>query len=329
MPSHHPEKRRTGLVLDPVFERHATGWGHPERPQRLSELRKRLDADGLTAACTIIPPTPAERESLLSVHTESYLRRLEQACRAGEKFIDTPDSQICPESWQISLLAAGSVIEAADLVARGQLDNAFCAIRPPGHHAESGESMGFCLLNNIALAARRLTGLHGLERVAILDWDVHHGNGTQHIFEEDPAVFFVSLHQSPLSLYPGTGFASERGKGDGLGTILNIPLEAGTSDEQYLAAFENSALASIEKFAPQFLLISAGFDAHRNDPLAGLSLSSRAFEMMSLLSVELAWRVCGGRVVTVLEGGYDLEVLADCVSFHIRALLGTAEGPDR
>jgi len=329
MVAHSPEKRRTGLVLDPVFERHETGWGHPESPQRLSELRKRLEADGLTAACIIIPPTPADRESLLAVHTESYLRRLEQACRAGEKFIDTPDSAICPESWQIALLAAGSVIEAAELVARGELDNAFCAVRPPGHHAERDLSMGFCLLNNIALAARHLTGRHGFERVAILDWDVHHGNGTQHIFEEDPAVFFVSLHQSPQTLYPGTGFASERGLGAGLGTVLNIPLEPGTADEQYLEAFEKTALAAIEKFAPQFLLISAGFDAHRNDPLAGLSLTNRAFERMSLSAIELARRVCGGRVVTVLEGGYDLQALADCVSFHIRALLGAAEGPDR
>ncbi|HLA40474.1 MAG TPA: histone deacetylase, partial [Candidatus Glassbacteria bacterium] len=198
----------------------------------------------------------------------------------------------------------------------------FCAVRPPGHHAERDRSMGFCLLNNVALAASALKREHGITRIAILDWDVHHGNGTQHIYEADPAVFFVSLHQDPYTLYPGTGLAEETGIGAGRGTVLNLPIAPGTADNEYLEAFSGRALPAIEDFSPQIILISAGFDAHEADPLAGLNLTVEAFDRMIERVCALSERLCDGRIITVLEGGYDLDVLARAVAGHIEALLG-------
>lgn len=316
------EKQRVGLLLDPVFERHDTGSWHPERAERLACLRRKLSEENLDSRCVRIEPVEADRESLLSVHSGEYLDRLESACRAGKSFIDTPDSAIYPESFKIAELAAGGVIKAADLVAGGELDSAFCAVRPPGHHAERELSMGFCLLNNVALAAMRLKMEHGFGRVAIVDWDAHHGNGTQHTFEEDAGVLYVSLHQSPETLFPGSGYSRERGKGAGLGTTLNIPFPPGTGDKEYLEEFDRQAMSLIENFAPEFILISAGYDGHAEDPLAALSLSGSAYEGISARVVELARRFSGGRLVAVLEGGYNLDVLAHSVSCLLKTLLG-------
>ena len=221
-------------------------------------------------------------------------------------------------SYEAALRAAGGVLEACERVLAGEWSNAFCAVRPPGHHAERDEAMGFCLFNNVALAAAALRARHGLARVAILDWDVHHGNGTQHLFERDGSVFYASLHQWPF--YPGTGAADERGLGPGEGTTLNCPLAAGAGDAEWIGALEERVLPELAAFAPEFVLISAGFDAHRLDPLAGMRLSERAYAEMSARMLELAARSAQGRLVSVLEGGYHLSALASCVETHLAAL---------
>ncbi|MFH1069020.1 MAG: histone deacetylase, partial [Candidatus Glassbacteria bacterium] len=315
-------KYRVGLLCDPVFELHDTGSGHPENAARLVRIAEALAAGGLDRRCRRIEPVEADRDSLLAVHTGDYLDRLESVCRTGAEYIDTPDSCICPASWRVACLAAGGVMRSAALVAEGELDRAFCAVRPPGHHAERHLSLGFCLLNNVALAAVSLKKSYGFQRIAILDWDVHHGNGTQHIFEADPSVLYVSLHQDPHTLFPGTGLAGEAGTGAGRGTVLNLPLAPGTGDEEYLAVFRGKALPAIESFGPQIILISAGFDPHADDPLASLNLTVEAFSRMIEAVCELSGRVCEGRIVSVLEGGYDLNVLAEAVTRHVRALLG-------
>ncbi|MEK7732565.1 MAG: histone deacetylase, partial [Planctomycetota bacterium] len=304
----------TGLVQDLRFQRHLTGPGHPERPQRLARIQALLDERRLTEACRTIDVSPADMKWVRAVHADEYLERLRRACADGSSFIDVPDSAICPESLEIAMLAAGGVVNAVDEVMSGRVNNAFCAVRPPGHHAEHHVSMGFCLLNNVAIAARHLLNDHRLSRVLILDWDVHHGNGTQHIFEEDPRVLYISLHGHPGIVYPGTGYAHERGKGAGEGFTINVPILPPGREEVWRRAFGDPILPAIAKFDPQFVLISAGFDAHRLDPLAPLELETDSYEWMTDELVDVAKRHCGGRLVSVLEGGYHLDALADCVA---------------
>lgn len=311
----------TGLAQDERFQRHDTGPQHPERPERLAAVARALDERGLAAKCVPIDRSPIDMELVGEVHTADYIERLREACETGQPFIDNPDSAICPESFEIAQLAAGTVINAVDAVMDGRVDNAFCAVRPPGHHAERHLSMGFCLLNNISLAATHLLGRHGLARVLILDWDVHHGNGTQHIFETDPRVLFISLHGDPSVVYPGTGYARETGKGTGEGFTLNLPMAPPSGDAIWRAAFDDVVLPRVSEFAPQFVLISAGFDAHRLDPLAPLSLDTSTYGWMTEALVGVAERHCGGRLVSVLEGGYHLSALGDCVALHLSKLL--------
>jgi acetoin utilization deacetylase AcuC-like enzyme len=232
------------------------------------------------------------------------------------------DTAVSTASAEVARLAAGSIVALCDEVAQGRLDRGFAAVRPPGHHAERDLAMGFCLFNNVAVAAEHLRRAHGLERVLIADWDVHHGNGTQHIFEERSDVFYFSLHQWPL--YPGTGRASERGRGSGAGTTLNCPLPPGAGDDEFLEALTDGLVPAAERFAPDFLLLSAGFDAHVADPLGGLAVTTDAFARATRLFCDLADRLAGGRFVSVLEGGYDLEALAECVATHVEVLLEPA-----
>lgn len=312
----------TGLVQDVRFQRHLTGPGHPERPQRLARIQEALDERHLTEACRAIDVSPIDMNLVRAVHADGYVERLQRACEEGSPYIDVPDSAICPESFEIAKLAAGGVVNAVDEVMSGRVNNAFCAVRPPGHHAEPNVSMGFCLMNNVAIAARHLLNEHRLSRVLILDWDVHHGNGTQHIFEEDPRVLYVSLHGHPGIVYPGTGYAHERGKGAGEGFTINIPILPPGRDEVWRRAFDDPILPAIAKFYPQFVLISAGFDAHRLDPLAPLELETESYGWMTDELVGVAKRHCGGRLVSILEGGYNLDALADCVALHVSRLLG-------
>ncbi len=312
---------RTGLVLDDCFKRHLTGPGHPERAERLDAVRRDLTEAGLVERCRLIEPSAIAMDRLLANHAESYIQRLKQHCAAGEQHIDCVDSVICPETYDIALLAAGAVVAAADAVATGELKNAFCAVRPPGHHAERDMSMGFCMFNNVALAARQLLDAHGVERVLILDWDVHHGNGTQHTFEDDPRVFFCSFHGHPSAVYPGTGYAEERGRGAGEGTTLNIPMMPQCGDGEYRSAYEEQFLPAARAFAPEFVLISAGFDAHRDDPLAPINLETQSYAWLTRRTLALAEEFCDGRLVSVLEGGYDLKALGESVAAHLQELL--------
>ena len=311
--------RRIGLVLDPVFESHDTGAGHPERPARLARLRSAFEAGGVTARCVRVGLEEASDELLLRVHDAAHLTRVAEACASGARLIDAMDTAIGPSSERVARLAAGSLAALCREVAAGRLDAGFAAVRPPGHHAERDLAMGFCLYNNVAAAAAMLRAECGIGRVLVVDWDVHHGNGTQHIFEDAPEVFYYSSHQMPL--YPGTGFARERGRGAGIGTTRNVPLDPGDGDTEFLAGLSEVLVADMEEFRPEFVLISAGFDAHRDDPLGGLRVSTAAFAEATRVARAIADRHAGGRLVSVLEGGYDLEALAASGAAHVEALL--------
>ena len=310
---------RPGLVLDPVFERHDTGPGHPERPARLQAIRRAVEAAGLETSFERVAPEPAADSLLELAHDAEHVLRVERAASGGARLLDAMDTTICPESARVARLAAGSLVALCRRTARGELSGGFAAIRPPGHHAERDLAMGFCLFNNIAVAARYLREREGIERVLIVDWDVHHGNGTQHILDEDASVFYFSLHQSPL--YPGSGSRAERGRGAGEGATLNCPLPPGTGDEGFLGALRDELCPAAERFRPDFVLISAGFDAHRADPLAQLEVSTSAYAEATRIVRELARRHAGGRLVSALEGGYDLDALGLSVVEHLRELV--------
>ncbi len=312
---------RTGLAQDERFQQHRTGPDHPERPQRLARIEQTLDERGLADACVLIAVDPINLDHVRKVHAETYIDRLRAKCAAGEPYIDTPDSAICADSYVIALLAAGAVVRAVDDVIAGRLGNAFCAVRPPGHHCEHAGSMGFCLLNNVAIAARHLIDDSGLSRVLVVDWDVHHGNGTQHTFDADPRVMFISLHGHPDVVYPGTGYANERGVGDGDGYTINIPMSPPAGDAEYRKAFDDIVLPAATKYEPEFVLVSCGFDAHRLDPLAPLQLDTDSYAWMTRALLDVARDTCDGRLVSVLEGGYHLDALAESAAVHVAGLL--------
>jgi acetoin utilization deacetylase AcuC-like enzyme len=264
----------------------------------------------------------AEDAMLLRVHDAEHIRRVEDACGSGERLIDSMDTAICRDSARVARLAAGSVVALCEEVVSERLDGGLAVVRPPGHHAERNLAMGFCLFNNVAVAAASLRFALGIGRVLIVDWDVHHGNGTQHIFEDDPTVFYYSSHQMPL--YPGTGYAIERGKGRGLGATLNVPLRPGDGDDRFLAGLTDQLAPVMESFRPEFVLVSAGFDAHRADPLGGLEVSTGAFAEATRIVRGIADRFASGRIVSVIEGGYDLEALAESTATLLEALLEPA-----
>lgn len=309
---------RTGFVTHPDFLLHDTGPGHPERPERLGRILERLRTTGLDDELDRALPEPADDAPIDAVHAPGHAARVVGACERGARTLDAGDTVVGRHSGHAARLAVGAALLAVDRVQAGDWRRAFVACRPPGHHAEHDRAMGFCLFNNVAIAARHLLDHHGLERVAIVDFDVHHGNGTQHLFEADPRVFFTSLHQWPW--YPGTGAATERGVGEGEGTVLNRPMAAGSGDPEYLREFDDTVLPALEAFAPEFLLVSAGFDAHVADPLSGTRVSTGGFGDVTRRLRDLADTACGGRVVSLLEGGYDLDALAESVERHVVAL---------
>lgn len=267
----------------------------------------------------VLEPDPAPVAWITRVHDEDHVQRVERLCAAGVRVLDGGDTVVSQVSYQAALVAAGGAVQAVDRVMDGVWANAFVACRPPGHHAERSHAMGFCLFNNVAVAAAHLRAVRGVERVAILDWDVHHGNGTQHAFESDPSVFYASLHQFPW--YPGTGAADERGLGDGEGATLNCPQPAGSGDREWLRTIETQVVPALERFDPGFVLISAGFDAHEQDPLSHTRVTTGGFRRMTEIVNAFAASRCGGRVVSLLEGGYDLDALADSVEVHVAGLL--------
>ena len=254
------------------------------------------------------------------LHTEKLISEVETASESGAQTLHTRDCVISAQTYKASLHAVGSVLDAALEVAERRLDNAFCAVRPPGHHAEFDTAMGFCFFNNIALAAEFLSREMGFQRILIIDFDVHHGNGTQHFFEERSDIFFVSMHQDPRTCYPGTGFAKENGRGVGTGYTLNIPVPPGIEDAEYLQIFSTDVKPKLEEYNPDFVLLSAGFDAHRDDPLASLNLTESTFKKLSFELKRLAEQTAGGRMLSILEGGYDLNALSSCVSEHLQIL---------
>ncbi len=309
----------TGLVYGDVYLDHHTGTSHPERPQRLTAIIARLRRSDLFPRLLMLSPRKASVDRITTVHLAQYVQRVKQSCRAEVGWVDSPDAPASARSYDVACYAAGGVLAAVDAVMEGKVRNAFCAVRPPGHHALPDRAMGFCLFNNVAIAARYVQKKYHLPKVLIVDWDVHHGNGTQEIFYRDPTVFYFSVHQFPF--YPGTGSASEKGEGDGLGTTLNAPLPAGSGDQDYQRVFEQVLKPAALEFDPDFVLVSAGFDAHRDDPLGGMRVSSRQFGRLTLTVKQIAETCCDGRLVSVLEGGYGLEGLAESVEAHVRALL--------
>jgi acetoin utilization deacetylase AcuC-like enzyme len=303
-----------GFVSSDFYLEHISPGSHPERPDRLRAIITHLKECGLWNHLKHIQPVAAKIDHILAVHAQQHVDRVRRVCERGGGLLDEGDTYAVPQSFEIAMLASGGVVGAIDAVIGKKVNSAFCAVRPPGHHAERDKAMGFCLFNNVAIGARYAQQDYGLERVIILDWDVHHGNGTQHIFEQDPSVFYISLHQYPF--YPGTGARHERGIGEGEGFTLNCPLPAGTGEARYLQAFSEEIVLTLEKFKPDLLIISAGFDAHKDDPLGGMKLSEDSFAKMTMAVADIA------PVVSVLEGGYNLEALARSTESHLNALGG-------
>jgi acetoin utilization deacetylase AcuC-like enzyme len=304
------------VFTDPRCLGHRAPPGYPEQPQRLTAVLGGLRAAGWPVVEAA--DRADARAAVTAVHNAAYVDRFARAAERGDALLDSADNPLGPGTWEAAWGAVAACLDAADWVAAAPGRQAFAAVRPPGHHAERAMAMGFCYFNNVAVAAEHLRRRHGFERVAVFDFDVHHGNGTQHLFEERGDVLYASTHQYPF--YPGTGAANEVGRGAGRGATLNLPLPAGTGDEGYAAALEGSVLPALRAFAPAVLLVSAGFDAWRRDPLGGMAVTRDGFAHWGRLLGELAAEICAGRLLLVLEGGYDLAVLPDLVVGHLAAI---------
>ena len=310
------------VVEDPRFGRHRAPANHPERPERLAAVHEAL----ALREQYLLPTAPrtATTDEILRVHTREHFELVAEAARRAPAQIDA-DTYVSPESFDVALLAAGSSIDLARRVAAKEVKAGIAAIRPPGHHAEAHGPMGFCLFNNIAITARALQAESGVERILILDWDVHHGNGTQHFFEEDPSVLYISTHQYPY--YPGTGDVVEAGVGAGIGSTLNIPLPAGCGDTEYVGALQRLLVPAALAFRPEIVLVSCGFDSHADDPLGGMEVSEAGFRDMAAITRALAEDLCGGRLVFLLEGGYAASGLREGTGAVLDALLQPLDPP--
>jgi acetoin utilization deacetylase AcuC-like enzyme len=318
--------KSTGVVYDERFLQHAPADYHPENPQRLTAIVQRLHEAGLWEDLAPIEPTSATPAELCAVHTQGHLRRIRAATQAGWPGLDA-DTYVCRASYEVGRLAAGGAIAAVRAVADGRVRNCLALLRPPGHHATSERAMGFCLFNNVAVAARYLLDQRHGQRIMIVDWDVHHGNGTQDIFWNEPNVLYCSIHQQPL--YPGTGRLIETGGPQARGATINVALPPGCGDQCYAAAVELVLRPAARRFRPDFVLVSAGFDAHWADPLASMRMSARGFASMMRAVVELADEYASARLALVLEGGYDLGALADSALACTQVLLGLEVTGDR
>lgn len=308
----------TALLLDPIYQQHDPGAGHPESVQRHVAVTQALTQAGLVGKTLAVVPRVATVEEIALCHDRGYIATARKDVEDGLEDLSTGDTAICARSYDVATQAVGGVLNAVDAVFSGKATNAFCAVRPPGHHARPAQGMGFCLFNNIAIAARHAQTKHGAQKVVIVDWDVHHGNGTQDIFYEDDSVLFFSTHQSPL--YPFTGHADEKGAGKGRGSTVNCPFPARTGIGDIQAAFTDRLLPAVDAFKPDLILISAGFDSRIEDPLGQFRLTDEDFVKLTKLLQEAAGRHCEGRLVSVLEGGYNLKGLASAVTAHVGAL---------
>ncbi|HSI32334.1 MAG TPA: histone deacetylase [Tepidisphaeraceae bacterium] len=344
------------FISSPAFVEHATGPYHPERPDRIRAIHRAVREAGLVRSADPFPeleidlgplprsgvqaveiaPRPASVEELVLVHPREHVDRVRHVCEIGGGVLDQGDTPVCAESYELARLSAGGVLVACDFVMTGaipgagnsvtevtkphEVRRAFSAGRPPGHHAEVDRAMGFCLFANVAIGARYLQQKYGVKKVAIVDFDVHHGNGTQAAFEADPSVYFVSMHEHPRTCYPGSGYEWEVGVGAGRGFTMNVPFQPGAGDDEYLAALTSKVIPALEEYGPEVLMISAGFDGHADDPLAHVELSEDGFGRMTRELVQFADRRCGGRVISALEGGYNLRALGRCVVRHMAEL---------
>lgn len=315
--------KKTGIIYSDRYLEHDTG-GHVENIERLNSIRNALEEQDWADELEWIDPRPATVDEVALVHSKQYIDYVKNACSRvrGISYLN-PDTAVSPESYEVALLAAGGAIRGVEMLLDGSLDGFFAPVRPPGHHAEYSESLGFCLFNNVAVAALYARQEHGVERVFILDWDVHHGNGTQHSFEDDPGVFYASLHQYPH--YPGTGGKTETGSGDGLGYTLNFPMRAGSGDADYMYLYDEVLARAIKKYRPQLLLVSAGYDAHRSDPLSGIMLSDECFAAMMQSLLDAAGPGC--KTGLLLEGGYNLAALGRSAAQSAGVLAGHIEAP--
>ncbi len=309
---------KTAVIYSEHFLHHNTGEGHPESPERLRRIIRYLKSNPQFKNLEFIEPRPATIQEIEYVHKGDYIQRVARICERGGGSLD-PDTVLSMESFNAAILSAGAGLTASDLIMEGKTKNAFCAVRPPGHHAEFDRGMGFCIFNNVAITARYLQKKYGIERILIIDWDVHHGNGTQHIFEEDDSVFYFSIHQYPH--YPMTGRAEEKGIGKGEGFTLNAPLGPGADDKVYTLVFREILNPVVESFKPQFILISAGFDCHMEDPLGNMLVSEAGFYEITKIVMEWGKKYSEERVLSLLEGGYSQGHLPPSVGAHILALM--------
>ena len=311
----------TAVVVDREYLKHVPGAGHPERPERIQVLLD-LAANLDPKRYTLLPPRSASREDIARVHGPDHVRLVESTSKVNGFALDG-DTITCRDSFAVALLAAGGFLTALDAIAAGENANAFVMARPPGHHALPDRAMGFCLFNTIAIGAEYLKQRYHAKRIMIVDWDVHHGNGTQDIFYQDPSVMFLSTHQYPF--YPGTGSVNEVGAGAGEGYTVNVPLPAGCADRQYLQVFQDVVMSAVERFKPEWMLVSAGFDPHQRDPLAGMGVTEEGFAMMARTLLSQAEQFAEGRIAFLLEGGYDLTALHNSIA----AVLGEMQSRER
>lgn len=308
----------TALVYDPLYKEHDPGYGHPERAERCDAVMKGIASAVPQYDLLRLPPRCAALNEIRTCHTSEYIETVRRDVADGIGALSTGDTDVCERSMDIALLAAGGAIEAVDAVIAGRARNAFCAVRPPGHHASADRGMGFCIFNNVAIAARHAQQRHGLKRILIVDWDVHHGNGTQEIFYEDPSVFYFSTHEWPQ--YPGSGAADETGMGAGKGFTLNVPFPAGSCGEEIIGAFRHKLEPAMRRFLPEMVFVSAGFDSREEDLLGHFMLTDQDFSELTGMLMDIADTYACGRLVSVLEGGYELSGLALACGAHVKCL---------
>lgn len=313
--------RKTGFLYEKQYLQHITSPYHPEVPERLTAIWKGVLEADYADKLTIINARPAEGKWVQTVHHLQYVYRLKKACETGMKDFDYPDNRLCGKTLDIAILAVGGVLETAKEMMDGKIDNGFCAIRPPGHHAEYNRAMGFCYLNNTAIAARYLQMEYRVERIMIADIDVHHGNGTQMAFETDPGVFYYSIHEHPSFSFPGTGREFEKGRDNGYGFTMNATVLPGKGDKEYREILEKTLLPAADAFRPQVVLVSMGFDAHKEDEMSGIRLTTPCFTWIMERIMEMADRYAGGRVLSILEGGYEVDTLAELSHNHVEILM--------
>ena len=308
----------TTVIYDDIYLKHDTGPNHPENAARIINTIEHLRSTGIWQKLDIKKPRAAAEDELSAVHSTIQIEKVAEIAGSGGGYLD-PDTYVSPNSYEAALYAAGAPLTAIDLIMDKKADNAFCLVRPPGHHATPEKGMGFCLFNNVAIAAKYIQSRYSLDRIAIIDWDVHHGNGTQDAFYDDPSVMYFSMHRYPF--YPGTGAEEETGKDSGAGFTINIPLSYNTEPQEYLKLFKDTLEKRIKPFKPQFILISSGFDAYRLDPISGLSLEASDYNKLTKLTQNIANVCCDGRIVSCLEGGYHLLDLPKCIEEHLDGLM--------